>query len=333
MRKTLSIIVGFLLSFLLLYLALHNISIQMIRVAYSTPTAVQMLVVLAMLVFMLFVRGWRWSLLVRPCSKAGAYTMFKLEAIGMALNNVLPLRLGEIARATIGAGMADAPFLTLLSTIVVERVLDSITLGIIFAIALQMGGSATLAAYGHWVLMLVITMALALGMLIFLEEMLEHSKMLRDLLAGFPRLDKFARQIAMGAQALRDWKLAIGIIMLGIPLWCTDAFGYYWAARILNITPAIHYVQGMILLCAAATSVAMPSMPGYFGPFELALKTVLVQWGVAPDPAVAYATFVHLNGYIVNTVVGIIFLYGAGHSLGSIWKHLSSGGKDAQKAG
>ncbi len=326
MRKTISITIGFLLSFFLLYLALHNISLQTMKEVYSKPSFAQMLVVVALVVAMLILRGWRWALLVRPCSNASVYTMVKLESIGLALNNVLPLRLGEIGRATIGVGLADAPFLTLLSTIVVERVLDSITLGIIFAVALQMDGSSNLAAYGHVVLMMVSAVIVALAMLIFLEEMLEHSPPLRNFLARFPRLDKFARQVAMGAQALRDWKLACGIIVLGMAVWLTESFSYYWAAHIVNLEPAIKYGQGMVLLCTAAFSVAMPSMPGYFGPFEMGLKTVLTKWGVAESPAMAYATFVHLNGYIVYTVIGIIFLYSAGHSLSSIWKHLSGGG-------
>jgi len=325
MRKTLFIIAGFALSLLLLFFAVRKIDPAAVLAVYSRPKLAEMAVVVAIILFTLFMRGLRWKLLLSPCAAASAMTMMKLETIGMALNNVLPLRLGEIGRATIGVSLTGVPFLTLLSTILVERVLDTITLGVIFAVALKLGAAGKLAAYGHIVWAMVAAVVVALAALIFLEEMLERSSALRNFLARMPKADKLARQVAMGAQALRNWKLAAAIIALGIPLWLSDALGYFWAARIIGLEPALAFGQGMVLLCAAAVSVALPSMPGYFGAFELALQQVLVGWGADPQAAFTYATFVHLNGYIAITLLGIIFLYGAGHSLGGIWKRLSGG--------
>ncbi|MFA5160795.1 MAG: lysylphosphatidylglycerol synthase transmembrane domain-containing protein [Elusimicrobiales bacterium] len=325
MKKSISIAGGFAVSAALIWLAARKIDFRDVAGVYGRPGFLEFALVPVIVAFMLLMRGLRWKLLVLPCARIPVFQMTKLETMGLALNNVLPLRLGEIGRATIGAASTDAPFLTLLSTIVVERVLDAITLGVIFAAAITVGGAQSLAQYAPTVWAMVGATVVALAMLIFLEEMLEHSSLLRGFLARFPKLDRFARQIGMGAQALRDWKLALAIIALGAPLWLADAFGYFWAAHIIGLTPALSYGKAMVTLCTAALAVAMPSAPGFFGAFELALQRLLMGWGVNPGDALAYAAFVHLNGYILITLTGIIFLYGAGHSLGGVWKHLSGG--------
>lgn len=335
MKKRLSIIVGFILSGALLLLVLRQLDYKMVAQAYSQVT-VWHVIVLALAVMMdLVVRGIRWKLLVSQTVKAPAFTMIKLETIGLAMNNVLPLRLGELARTTIGAGVLKVSFLTLLSTIVVERALDTVSLGVIFVLSAKFAsGIEVVERYNAAVWVLLAVMGLAVAALIFMDVLIERNAAVRALMARFPRLGSAAQKIAVGAEALRKPRLAVIIILMGFALWVVNAFGYYWGAMAMGIEPPVSYGRAMLILCTAAIAVSVPAMPGYFGTFELAIQRLMMAWGVDKDTSFAYAAFMHINIYIVMTLLGIIFLYQTGHSLGGLWKRLtgeSDRENDAQK--
>ncbi|MDD4004131.1 MAG: lysylphosphatidylglycerol synthase transmembrane domain-containing protein [Elusimicrobiaceae bacterium] len=331
MKKQLSIAVGFLLSAGLLFLVLRQLDYKMVAQAYAHVKMWHVLVLALAVMADLAVRGLRWKLLVSPVVDAPAFTMIKLETIGLAMNNVLPLRLGELARTTIGAGVLKIPFVTLLSTIVVERALDTISLGVIFVLAARFASGLELVQrYGAAVWVLLGAMLAGLAALVFMDVLIERNTVVRGLAGRFPRLGGLARRIAVGAEALRKPRLAALILFLGFGLWAVNAFGYYWGAKAMGIEPAVGYGRAMLVLCTSAIAVSVPAMPGYFGTFELAIQRIMMAWGVDKDLSFAYAAFMHINIYIVMTLLGVIFLYQTGHSLGGVWKRLSGREADSQ---
>ena len=55
---------------------------------------------------------------------------------------------------------------------------------------------------------------------------------------------------------------------------------------------------------------------------------MLVTWGVPRDVGFAYASYAHVVSYVFITLLGLVFVYQMGHSLGKVWKEFSSA-KDA----
>ena len=331
MRKKISIFAGFALSIFLIYFAVRRVDFRSVLATYGKVAVWQIAALALLAVCDLFIRGLRWKLLIAPCRNAGVFTMTKLETIGLALNNVLPLRLGEIARAAIGAPLVNVPFFTLIATIVVERVLDTFSMAVIFLIAIQLGGGISwIKDYSGVIWMLLGGVAAGLGLLIFLDELLVHSKSFSGALDRFPRFGRFVRQIATGAEALRNFKLAVPIICLGLALWLLNAFEFYLAARSLHLNPALSYLNSVIVWGVGAIAVSLPAMPGYFGTWDIAIQRAVSAWGIDPATGLAYAAYIHITLYIVMTSLGIIFLYQTGNSLGGVWKNM--GGKKSENA-
>ena len=170
---------------------------------------------------------------------------------------------------------------------------------------------------------MIVVLIIGLAALIFLDVLVERNARLRAFFARMPKTGKFVRQIAVGAESLRKLRFAVPIILLGFLLWFCDAFGYFWSAHTLGLN-VVGFGRGLLLLCAGAFAVALPAVPGYFGTYELALQQVMVAWGVDQSSALAFATFLHINVYLVMTTLGIIFLYQMGHSLGGMWRSLKN---------
>ncbi|HUT85247.1 MAG TPA: lysylphosphatidylglycerol synthase transmembrane domain-containing protein [Elusimicrobiales bacterium] len=324
MRKFLPAVIGFCLSGLLLYFAFRNVDLKVVTETFAKVKYVHLFILAGAVCLDMCIRGFRWKILLSKCCKTSTWQMTKLEAIGLALNNILPLRLGEFSRAWLGAHILKVPFATVLSTVLVERILDLITLAILLLVSTQFNGISWIKEYNLMLWVILAAVIIMLVLFTFMEDALNKYKMCSDIAGKFPRIKKILCQISVGAQSFKNKKLMLSIISSGFCLWLVDGFIYWFATRSMNIEPLISYSKSIVLLCAAAVAVSLPAVPGYFGTFEAAIQHVLVNWQVDKSVALAYAGYVHLIFYFVMTIAGIIFLYRMGNTLPEMWKRFKN---------
>jgi len=326
MKAKISIIAGFVVGAVLLYFAFRNIDFANLLAIYSRVRVVFILpFVLTTLAELLF-RAARWRLLLNPSNPVRLLDAFKLQAAGLALNNLLPLRLGELARATFGAGLFSIPLITVFATILVERALDILVLFALFAAAAWLGGiTGGFMNYGGllWALFGGVTAAIAA--LIFSEELISHH-WFSGFFSRFPRLRLLFERVAMGVKGFHSFKSGALIFLYAAGQWVMDALNYYWMALAFGLGGVLDIYKCMALVFTGAVAASVPGMPGYFGNFELALNKVLSAWGVPKDVGFAFASYAHVLSYMLITLLGIVFVYQMGHSVGKVWKEFSSGG-------
>ena len=98
---------------------------------------------LALNLVSVWIRSWRWYYLFPPGSQPSH--LFSAVMIGYMANNILPLRAGEVVRVYI-ASRHGPRFWTSVATLVVERVLDGLAVGLILAVALPHAADPARAA-------------------------------------------------------------------------------------------------------------------------------------------------------------------------------------------
>ncbi len=306
MKKIISIFAGLALSAALLWFAFREADLgAILAVLAGVKTAPLALVVLTV-TGELAVRGLKWSLLLAPAREVRPWDAARLETAALALNNLLPLRLGELARAAYGSELFNLHISTVLATILAEKALD---LAALFALA----GAA--AAFGGFAFSLpgwrpALAVAAGLGLL-FLAS--------RRFAARSPRLKRTAQDLALGLKALRSPAAAAGVFALSLFQWLLNALNYYWLALAFGLSPAASLPRSVLLSFTGAAASSAPGMPGYFGSFELAVSAVLGSWGIARETALAYAAASHMLPYLVITAAGLFFIYNLGRSLGQVW--------------
>jgi uncharacterized membrane protein YbhN (UPF0104 family) len=86
-----------------------------------------------------------------------------------------------------------------------------------------------------------------------------------------------------------------------------------------SVALALHLVVSPIALVftLVVTTLAMliPSSPGYIGVFHYWAQQALMQFGVASEPAAAFAVLWHTTNYLTLCVVGVVALWRHGTSL------------------
>lgn len=328
MKQHARALVGIVASALLLWWALHDVSAAEVlrELRRADPLLFLLAVVVTTLGFL--IRALRWGVLLLPAAgEVALRPRFAATTIGFAANNLLPARLGEIARALSLGKLADVPVSTVLGSLVVERLLDALVLvGLLFVSMAapgfpqlqDIGGvdarhAAAVVAAGTLVGgALLLTLAAAPAMSLRIAERVLPQ---RFRVRGVAVLGSFAA----GLGALGNPRLLLISLAWALAQWLFLALSFLLAFRAFGIDH-VPFSGAVFLQSLIALAVAVPSAPGFFGPFEAAAKLGLALWDVPAGQAVSFAIGFHIGGFIPVTLIGMYYVSRGGLS----WRTIGS---------
>jgi hypothetical protein len=318
-RRVLSIAAGLGGTAFCLWLALRKVDLGKLAGALSSAHWVWLVPMAAIVLVDIAVRGARWRVLLsRARPGAPLLELMRLEAIGLAVNNVLFMRLGELARAALAARRLGIPAFAALASVAVERALDVAALLTIFLVA---SGLAPGFAPGYMRASAALLLASAVGALALLavaEAWVAEGGWVERLLRPWPRVHALVEQLALGASVLRSPTAAAQASAWSLVLWTVDA-GVYWAcARAVGVGAYIDYARSVLALSWAGASSAIPAAPGAIGTYEAVVAGIIARFGATNEQAFAYALVCHMTMYLIVTVTGLLLLARVGLSLAEL---------------
>lgn len=271
------------------------------------------------------IRAARWGVILRPAHAASRYhPRFAATCIGFMANNLLPVRVGEFARALALTRLERVSLSASLGSLVVERFLDTVVLALFVALPLFWPGfaggevlrrtvGAQLRALAPILLVGVAGLAFLLWRPVLAARVARAvggavlSRSLGDRLGG--AVESFVR----GLGALRHPHLLGVSFAWSLVHWLWGGLAFFIAMAAFNIwAPGFAgalFVQGVV-----AFVVALPSAPGFFGPFEAGARLALSPFGIAPDTQVAYAIGFHITSFFPVTLIGLWYVWRLGFS-------------------
>lgn len=273
----------------------------------------------------LWLRGTRWAILMRPNHRVSGRAALGPVLISMGLNAVLPGRVGEVARISLGARRFGISLPFVASTVVVERLLDSVVLLAFIAVSLltiPAEAGTTIELFGYslssrtistMTSRLAITTAVLLAVL-FLMSLESGRGRLRVIGQRVPR---FGRRIVgwtlprvieatHGLGVLHRPRLLGSAIGISIVIWLALAVTNLMAASAFDGL-ALTLPQALVVTAVSAGASFLPSAPGGWGLYEAGMLLGLAMVHVVPeDPgvAVAFSLSSHLLTYLPVLVLG-----------------------------
>lgn len=106
-----------------------------------------------------------------------------------------------------------------------------------------------------------------------------------------------------GLDALKSPLRFTTVIGWSFVVWLV-ASGSYWLAFFAFDTD-VPWSAALVLQGLIAFGVALPSSPGFFGPFEAVCRVTLALYGVGASEAVSYAVGYHVATFLPITLLGI----------------------------
>jgi uncharacterized protein (TIRG00374 family) len=312
---------GVVISVIAILVIIHYVDWQSFVKAIRSANYWLLLAFLVVSITWLMVRGIVWRTLLR--GRASYRDVFWTLCEGYLLNAFLPFRLGEVGRAFLLGRKAKLGFMDVLSTIVIERVLD-----LAFSAAILLSAVPfVVGAAGAGRIAIVIGALVVAGM-IFLYVLARNREWALGLFQRFstrwPKLQMLGGNLLdsffSGLVILTD-----GWLFLRFLLWMT----LNWAIAIaefflllLAFFPQARLLWSLFGLGAVAFGNAVPSLPGAVGTYEAALGGALTLLSGDQSTALAAALTAHLIGYIINGVLGTYALSREGETLMGVYHQL-----------
>jgi len=223
------------------------------------------------------------------------------------LNNVLPLRVGDIVRATVFPASIGVGRVAATGSIIMERLIDLLTLLVCLAIGTTALGASTLPDWlSAGALVLGMVGAAALFAIFLFSGLLSRAV---GLFAAGRRSGSPLRKVAeLGANFLLSFQqmsspgVLTGVFALSMLAWLGEA-GLFWAVLAGFGVPA-GLLPALLVTAFVTLSTLLPSSPGYVGPFHLAAISALVLLGQDKDVATSFAVLAHLMLWIPTTLAG-----------------------------
>ena len=324
LKKQLRLWIGVAISLVGLWLALRGVEFEKLGAALASANYWWLIPALVFHLLTIGTRSERWRVLL-GADKVDSVTAFLVMNLGYLISNVLPLRVGDPARAVIIDQRCHVGIPRALSTVVVERVLDvlAVTFGLVLLIPfMQLPPDAMnwLRVFGALGLLAI------LGIVLLLTQRALAERILAAALARLPRLspDKWLmrwRNLMGGFDALGSARGALVVVGWTLATWITGV-GVFWAIM-RAFFPAMSLGESIVastfLLSIEALGMAVPATPGNWGVYETIGRVGLViPFGLPAEQAVSYVLVTHFFEYLTLNIVGVIALMRYSLSLGEI---------------
>lgn len=226
------------------------------------------------------------------------------------MSDILPLRMGDGLRVLWFSRRFDLPAGAVVGAMIVERVLDVISLLVVGYVAFAWVGNAGSAGLGRGLqLAAAIGVAAALAVL-FMPAL--ASRLALPLLERSPRpLAKTASGlVATIAAAIRQIGTGgrlFALLGLSVFLWMLEA-GVMWGAWVgLGASP-VNLAPPAFAFTFATLGTLVPSLPGHFGAFEFAGVQAFAYAGVDRSFAAAVILVAHLILWAPTALFAVLWL-------------------------
>lgn len=276
----------------------------------------------------LYFRAFRWRFLLRPFARLRTARLYPVVLVGYTANNLLPMRLGEIARSYYLAQRERVRGSTALATIITERVFDGIFLLFLLAVTAvflpvsglfdRVSDNVNLPAWAisasviaPFVGVLAVMISMAVRPAAFERLALRISERLPERWGG--RVYALVERFIAGFEDLHRPRRLATIVVLTAPVWAAEGVMYYLVALGFGLQDELPSMLTLVGAIAVITSVSnlatsLPSSQGAVGPFEFFTVLSLEFVGVDTGVAAAYAIVLHLALLLPVIAVGLVHL-------------------------
>ena len=309
--------IGLALSLLFLGLALRNVEWAGVWSAWRAARVDWLVLGTALLVGSWVVAAFRWRLLLSGVAGLRTRDTFAFIMIGYLANTVLPLRLGDLARASLIGRKREFGISRALGSIAIERLMDvlmlvALTLALMRVLEIPapiQAGLTGMVAAG--LVGLVGLMAVSLNrkhlprLTAFLAKIVPHR--LAD------RVTTLLGNFSSGADVLHRPAGFLSVVALSAGVWLAAGMGTLaWVTAFHLDVP---WYAGFFVLVMVNLGSAIPSSPGYIGVYHYLAMLALSLWTPDRNATLAYAIGTHALNMLANVGLGSFFLAREGVSL------------------
>ena len=307
------VVVGILLFFFLKNVNFHEVidSIKAVNPLYP-------LVFLLGLYIQLFIRGYRWGLILKSHkSKIPLLTLYNYTVIGFFLNVILPGKIGEPAKGILLAGEEKISRSTGLASVVLERLIDFLMIVLLFLTSLFFikSNQSPLLVSLKKISFFVFPIILFFFFLFYLVNtgrvFIYVEKVIRGLARILPQRFR-ERAIGFGINFVKGLRLNLSVVdyvkllLASIMVWLFLVPFYWFLMQGFTFGGNVGVLESIPYFSVIVASASVPT-PGMAGSFDIVSREVLRSsaYNASVNEAVAYTVLAHFLILVVMVIPGL----------------------------
>jgi uncharacterized protein (TIRG00374 family) len=322
------ILAGVALSALLTYLSVRGIDLAGLGEGLRKAQWGETFWACILMALMQVLRALRWGVILRPLARIAAWPLFAVSNVGFLAIVALPARLGELVRPYLIAKKSPLSMSAALGTILVERVIDMLSVLLIGLSVLL------LIPVPPWLVRATGLLAggtLLLALLLFL--LIRRPSLTQRLMASLarwlperyrPRARRLGDHFLAGFQVLSAPRLFFSVMGLSLAIWLVDVYIIQLLLRAFGwqLPVSAPFVVMLVLIAG----IAIPTAPGFVGNWHYCCILALGLFGIPKAEALPFAVLYHALSVSVILVLGLAFLPANRFSLTAMRRESSPNG-------
>ncbi|MDD3136373.1 MAG: lysylphosphatidylglycerol synthase transmembrane domain-containing protein [Methanoregula sp.] len=244
-----------------------------------------------------WLRGWRYHYILASLT----YNVPVIVAtacifVSQTVNLVVPARLGDFVRIFILKHNYNTSYSEGISSIVVERVFDIVTVALLGGVALLF--IPNVPSWFYTVIFVPLLIGIAFFVfLVFSGKLTTQNKYIRIILTMLEEIRRASLTL----------KSIVVLSVSSIVIWLLDVL--VCVSVVMMFQQQIPFAVVLLAIVIGNLVKAVPLTPGGVGTYELSLAFTFELYGVAPAIAFLIAVIDHLIKNIVTLVGGVISIY------------------------
>lgn len=268
-------------------------------------------------------QGWRWKLLLKPAGEISTLQSTQVVYTGLFVNEVLPMRAGELVRAYLAARRMGATMMTIVPSMIIERLFDGLwmTIGIAAAACfIPLPGSLRATAQTFGLLMLMTTVLFIVLAFRKSTSAPQSSRLMqwrpwRSLMLMLERISHHLGRMRRTPGFY--WSFLLSLAFLGLQMLA------FWMVMI-GYGLRVPFQVGVIVFLIVHLSTAIPSAPGNAGSYQFFTVIGLTLFGVDKALATGFSLVVFVLLTVPLLLAGFVALARSGMTLHSIRQEISA---------
>jgi uncharacterized protein (TIRG00374 family) len=297
----LGLVVGIPVSLVFLWLAVRNADLDEVWSVLGESDLGLVALAVAAMAGVYGGQAVRWRTIARTPDVSTA-RFADMVVSGVAVNNVLPGRVGDLLRARWLQLAARIPGGRALATVVVDRAFDVLALVVFLAVSLPFVASA------EWLRRIALGGLFLLAVLgiVLVGARIYTRRKPRDRRSGRGLVRRITRDTVEGLADPLGRTRSAGLTTISLGVWATWALAAWLVARSLGIELSL--VEVVFVTAVINLGVAIPSSPGFIGTYQWLGVSALTLFDVGTDQALAFSILLQAVWYVPTLLVGGLLL-------------------------
>ncbi len=260
------------------------------------------------------IRAYRWNLMIGSLGHGtpSIQNTFHAVIMGYLANLAFP-RMGELARCSVISKSDSIPVIKLLGTVIAERMVDLLMLGIVFAMAIFLEFKLLSGfLYKHIltklsgrigdITLLIFAFLLFTLIIIFFFILMKRTKW------GISnRILKFFSGMKMGVLSVKNLDNKTAFVLSSVFIWLLYGLSSYLCFFALSATSALGPGAALSTLVFGSLAMIAP-VQGGIGAFHWMVSEGLTIYGISKIDGLSYALLVHTTQTLIVLIIGSISL-------------------------